>query len=78
MLKNIADYMVESGTKSTLYGNYCFDFEEIEKKFNIKLDEEKINLIYSFLMENKKVAEVDTEEEFSIYFYTNFCPNLEV
>lgn len=78
MLKNIANYMVESGCNSTLYGNYCFDFEEIEKKFDIKLDEEKIDLIYGFLMENKKVAKVDTEEEFSIYFYTNFCPNLEV
>lgn len=35
MERQIADYMVEYGTKNTNYGTWVFEVDELAKKFNI-------------------------------------------
>ena len=35
MERQIADYMVEYGTKNTNYGSWVFKVDELAKKFNV-------------------------------------------
>ena len=79
MINEIVNYMVNYGTNQTLYGNYCFDYADIENKFNIKLNQSVIDDIVRELSNRKEISYIDEDEddeEISLYFYTNYCPNL--
>ena len=83
-VKEIADYMVEHGTKSTHYGNWIFGVEDDLAAFSEMPKEwlmQHYNDIYNELLGREEVADVDEDMDkgvhlFSIYFYTSFCTNL--
>ena len=83
-VKEIVDYMVEHGTESTTYGNWIFGVEDDLAAFSEMSNDwlmQHYDDIYDELIMREEVAEVDREVDrgvhtFSIYFYTNFCPNL--
>lgn len=85
MERQIADYMVEYGTKNTNYGTWVFEVDELAKKFNIteKWIQEHEDGIMSELYLREEVADVERELSgndmtitlFDVDFYTNYCPN---
>lgn len=85
MERQIADYMVEYGTKNTNYGTWVFEVDELTKKFNIteKWIQEHEDGIMSELYLREEVADVERELSgndmtialFDVDFYTNYCPN---
>lgn len=82
-LKQLALNMVEQGTQSTHYGNWCFfitcdEFaDDLEKEIS-QLDENEIEELIEELCHCEEVSCVDYDEnEISIYFYTAFCPQVE-
>lgn len=78
-IKEIVNYMVTVGCNSTTTGNYIFEFEEIEEKFNIKLNKDLIEKItsYAYKYNEDKIIEIETENCFDFIFYLNSCPNYE-
>lgn len=85
MERQIADYMVEYGTKNTNYGTWVFKVDELVKKFNIteKWIQEHEDGIMSELYLREEVADVERELSgndmtitlFDVNFYTDYCPN---
>lgn len=85
MERQIADYMVEYGTKNTNYGTWVFEVDELAKKFNIteKWIQEHEDGIMSELYLREEVADVERELSgndmtitlFDVNFYTDYCPN---
>ena len=85
MERQIADYMVEYGTKNTNYGTRVFEVDELAKKFNIteKWIQEHEDGIMSELYLREEVADVERELSgndmtitlFDVNFYTDYCPN---
>lgn len=85
MERQIADYMVEYGTKNTNYGTWVFEVDELAKKFNIteKWIQEHEDGIMSELYLREEVADVERELNgndmaitlFDVNFYTDYCPN---
>ena len=67
MEKKLADkialYMCEVGTDNTYYGTWSFDYEEVEKLFNVKLDADTIDEITSALCRREEVLDVWGPEE---------------
>lgn len=63
MAEEIARYMCEVGTYETTYGNWRFDYEEIETRFNVKLDDEAVDEITTALWQREEVLDVWGEEE---------------
>ena len=85
-VKQIVDYMVEHGTKSTHYGSWIFGLEDdlvLFSEMPVEWLLEHKDEIHDELLGREEVADVDDYEEngvhrFSIYFYTGFCPNLRI
>lgn len=85
MERQIADYMVECGTKNTNYGSWVFKVDELAKKFNIteKWIQEHEDGIMSELYLREEVVDVERELSgndmtitlFDVNFYTDYCPN---
>jgi hypothetical protein len=82
-LKQLALNMVEQGTQSTHYGNWCFAIacdeyaDDLEKEIS-KLDANEIEELVNELWRCEEVSCVDyDEDEISIYFYTSFCPQVD-
>ena len=85
MERQIADYMVEYGTKNTNYGTWVFEVDELAKKFNIteKWIQEHEDGIMSELYLREEVADVERELSgndmtitlFDVNFYTDYCTN---
>ena len=85
MERQIADYMVEYGTKNTDSGTWVFEVGELTKKFNIteKWIQKHEDGIMSELYLREEVADVERELSgndmtitlFDVDFYTNYCPN---
>lgn len=85
MERQIANYMVEYGTKNTNYGTWVFEVDELAKKFNIteKWIQEHEDGIMSELYLREEVADVERELSgndmtitlFDVNFYTDYCPN---
>ncbi len=86
VVKQIADWMVESGTENTTEGNWIFNVDKITEKFGVTRNwvtayrEEIVDALY----EHEAVADViyewltfGTVEYFDIDFYTGFCPNVD-
>lgn len=77
MINEIVELMVSYGTSETLYGNYCFEWERLANTFEIELNKETRDDIIRALGERKEISYIDEdEEEISLYFYTDYCPNL--
>lgn len=74
-----AEYMVNEGRNQTLTGNYHFEFEEIENRFGIVVDDDMKENIGDYVARNygHVVAELDMSEDFDFTFYTSYCPNCE-
>ena len=70
--KLLAGYMVAEACNSSLYGNYTFDFEELEKLFSISenyLEQEGENIINE-MGKYAQILEVDLEldtKTFNLY-----------
>ena len=68
--KLLAGYMVAEACNSSLYGNYTFDFEELEKLFSISenyLEKEGENIINE-IGKYAQILEVELEENtFNLY-----------
>lgn len=76
--KDIADFLVDTGTENSTTGNWHIEFEEVNNKFGVDLSED------SELMENimkcldpEIVSDVDATDDFDLNFYLNYCPNYE-
>lgn len=77
MINEIVNYMIDFGIENTLYGNYCFSFVDLKDYFKIEFNEETIDNIIRELATHEEIADIDyDEDEISLYFYTNYCPNL--
>lgn len=85
MERQIADYMVEYGTKNTESGMWGFEVDELVSVFSIskKWIQEHDDGIMSELYLRKEVEDVEQTwagsdwhlESFDVYFCTDFCPN---
>lgn len=73
--------MIKEGTEQTNEGNWIFYFEELTEKFIVCFEwiQESVNDIIEELERCQEVAQFDYENNssFSIYFYTEFCVNME-
>lgn len=84
--RQIADYMVEYGTKNTNSGLWTFDVDELATVFDIsnKWIQEHDDGILSELYLREEVEDIEQTwagesdwhlESFNVYFCTDFCPN---
>ena len=85
MERQIADYMVECGTKNTNYGMWSFKVDELTEKFNVTKQwvQEHDNGIIAELYLRQEVEDVERTwagsdwhlENFGVWYFTDFCPN---
>ena len=85
MERQIADYMVEYGTKNTDFGSWLFEVDKLAEEFNVteKWILEHDDGILSELYLRDEVKDVEQQwggidwniERIWVWFYTNFCPN---
>ena len=85
MERQIADYMVEYGTKNTNYGMWSFEVDELTKKFNVTKQwvQEHSDGILTELYLRQEVEDVERQfggsdfhiENICVCFYTDFFPN---
>ena len=70
-------YMVEQGLENTESGNYHFEFDEIEKKFGVVVDEPFIRSVIdiAYCEYGNFIADLDFTEDFDFMFYTDYCQN---
>ncbi len=71
------EYMISIGTEKTLSGNYHFDFDEIEQKFRVKVDDYFKSKVVVEAMHTGKLLDIDIEEDFDFMFGLAYCPNAE-
>lgn len=80
IVKQIADYMVKTGTSETTSGNYIFYFDEIANQFQLaRLSTQLIEEIVYFILINYKdeVSDIDYANCFDINFWLSACKNFE-
>lgn len=80
IIKQIADYMVKTGTCETTSGNYIFYFDEIANQFQLaRLSTQLIEEIVYYILINYKdeVSDIDYANCFDIYFWLSACKNFE-
>lgn len=85
MERQIADYMVEYGTKNTDFGTWLFEVDKLAEEFNVteKWILEHDDGILSELYLRDEVKDVEQQwggidwniEKIWVWFYTDFCPN---
>lgn len=85
MERQIADYMVEYGTKNTDFGTWLFEVDKLAEEFNVteKWILEHDDGILSELYLRDEVKDVEQQwggidwniERIWVWFYTDFCPN---
>lgn len=85
MERQIADYMVEYGTKNTDFGMWLFEVDKLAEEFNVteKWIREHDDGILSELYLRDEVKDVEQQwggidwniERIWVWFYTDFCPN---
>lgn len=85
MERQIADYMVEYGTKNTDFGTWLFEVDKLAEEFNVteKWILEHDDGILSELYLRDEVKDVEqlwggidwNIERIWVWFYTDFCPN---
>lgn len=85
MERQIADYMVEYGTKNTDFGTWLFEVDKLAEEFNVteKWIREHDDGILSELYLRDEVKDVEQQwggidwniERIWVWFYTDFCPN---
>ena len=85
MERQIADYMVEYGTKNTDFGTWLFEVDKLAEEFNVteKWILEHDDGILSELYLRDEVKDVKQQwggidwniERIWVWFYTDFCPN---
>lgn len=85
MERQIADYMVEYGTKNTDFGMWLFEVDKLAEEFNVteKWILEHDDGILSELYLRDEVKDVKQQwggidwniERIWVWFYTDFCPN---
>lgn len=83
--RQIADYMVEYGTKNTDFGTWLFEVDKLAEEFNVteKWILEHDDGILSELYLRDEVKDVEQQwggidwniERIWVWFYTDFCPN---
>lgn len=76
--EQIVDYIVEIVIKDSLLSGFqCIVyFENIEEKYDIKLDDNLIENIYDLLLQREEVADVDLSlEGFDVVIYTHYAEN---
>lgn len=75
-IKKIAKWLVDTGYKNTMSGNYHITFEEVANQFNIPVDEvisHKEEIAYCVDMDKKILSETWFDEDFDM----NFCGDFE-
>ena len=77
LAEKIALYMAEEGSYRTYYGTWSFDYDEIEERFNVKLDADAIDEITSALYRREEVLDVwgpeeTGDDEFNVNFGTAY------
>ena len=80
IIKQIADYMVKTGTSKTTSGNYIFYFDEIANQFQLaRLSTQLIEEIVYFILVNYRdeVSDIDYANCFDINFWLSACKNFE-
>lgn len=85
MERQIADYMVEYGTRNTDFGTWLFEVDKLAEEFNVteKWILEHDDGILSELYLRDEVKDVEQQwggidwniERIWVWFYTDFCPN---
>lgn len=76
--QTIAEYLIDVGTEDTTTGNYHIGFDEVNKRFGVSLPDDKElleNIVDS--LDKSIVADIDTENDFDLIFYLNYCPMAE-
>ena len=72
--QTIAEYLIDVGTEDTTTGNYHIGFDEVNKRFGVSLPDDKElleNIVDS--LDKSIVADIDTENDFDMVFYLNYC-----
>ena len=72
-----AEFMIKHGRETTQSGNYHFEFEEIEKMFEVEVTDDFKAAVDTYVADRYShvVAELDMTEDFDFMFYTGYCPN---
>ena len=73
MIDTICEYIISTVIEYSSDCQYCVDFDLIESKFNIVLDENNLNSIFNALLSREEIADVTTESDcFDVVVYTKF------
>ena len=83
LIREIADYMIKTGTVKTTSGNYIFYFDELAKMFRTSETDISTNAeaILDELIQHEEFCFDGQELEpdcFSLIFYLRYCPNCEM
>lgn len=81
-IKEIANYMIKTGTAKTTSGNYIFYFDDLAKRFRTSKTVISANAeaILDELIQHEEFCFDGQELEpdyFSLMFYLNYCPNCD-
>lgn len=75
-IKSVVDYMIREGCRCTTSGSWSFDFEELEQRFDLIIDDEMAQQIENELTERPEITDdgvwVD-EGTFDLNFWLKYC-----